>query len=115
MKFLGYLFSCLLLLLGLMFCVAAASTGIWQRWVLGGILVGAALVLIAILRARVPESHVHVTQKLELTGDVHLEAMSCAKCGGALDSTSVSVRAGAVFVKCPFCRAEYQIEEEPKW
>ncbi|GAG08140.1 unnamed protein product, partial [marine sediment metagenome] len=34
---------------------------------------------------------------------------------GTLDSKSVSVQAGAVFVNCPYCESSYQIEEAPKW
>jgi hypothetical protein len=41
--------------------------------------------------------------------------MKCRNCGATLDSKSVSLQAGAVFVKCPFCDSQYQVEEAPKW
>ncbi len=115
MKIVGYLFAGLLVLLGLMFCVAAASSGIWPRWILGGILTGAGIAVIYFLRMKVPETKVTVTRKIDLSGDVQLEELNCKSCGAALDAKSVSVRAGAIFVKCPFCQSEYQIEEAPKW
>ena len=115
MKVLGSAVATLLLLLGVVFCVAAAASGLWARWILGGILLGAGVAVMYVTRMKAPETRVTVTQKIDLSGDVALEELTCAQCGGTLDSTSVSVRAGAVFVTCPFCSAEYQIEEEPKW
>ncbi|OPL18354.1 MAG: hypothetical protein AVO35_05780 [Candidatus Aegiribacteria sp. MLS_C] len=59
--------------------------------------------------------NVVLRRELELTGDVSLQDMKCTQCGGALSAESISVRAGTVFVTCPYCHAEYQIEEAPKW
>jgi hypothetical protein len=115
MKILGYIFAGLLVVLGLLFVVAAASSGLWPRYVVGGVLLGAGLVLVLIIRSRVPEKKVTLVQKVDVSGDVGLEELRCRQCGGSLDQKSVTVRAGAVFVTCPFCSGEYQIEEAPKW
>ena len=115
MRILGYILSGLLALLGILFVVAAASSGLWPRYVVGGILLASGLVLVAILRARTPVSKVEVTQKIDLSGDASLEQMKCTRCAGALDAKSVSLQAGAVFVSCPYCGAAYQVEEAPKW
>ncbi len=56
-----------------------------------------------------------VRRELELTGDVSLEDMKCRQCGGSLSSENISLKAGTVFVSCPYCHSEYQIEEAPKW
>ena len=56
-----------------------------------------------------------VVQKIDLSGDVNLQDMTCRSCGGSLGKESITVRAGAVFVNCQFCNAAYQLEEEPKW
>jgi hypothetical protein len=56
-----------------------------------------------------------VEQKIELSGDVSLESLKCTQCGGTLASDNIGVRAGTVFVSCPYCHSEYQLEEEPKW
>lgn len=56
-----------------------------------------------------------VKQELELSGDVNLETMKCSHCGGSLSADNVAYRAGTVFVTCPYCASEYQIEEAPKW
>ncbi len=53
--------------------------------------------------------------KLDLSGDVSLQEIICKQCGATLSQKSISVAAGAVFVKCEFCAAEYQMEEAPKW
>ena len=83
--------------------------------ILGGILIGAGVVVVYFLRLKVPDTQVHVTQKINVSGDVELEEMNCKSCGGTLDSKNVSVKAGAIFIKCPYCDSEYQIEEAPKW
>lgn len=59
--------------------------------------------------------NVVLRNELELTGDVRLEDLKCDHCGGSLSADSISVRAGTVFVSCPYCHSEYQIEEAPKW
>lgn len=115
MKVLGYLFSTGLIVLGMMFCIAAGATGIWQRWILGGILLGSGLALVYFLRMKTPETRVSVTHQVDLTGDVHLERLSCANCGATLEKDNVTVKAGAIFVSCPYCETEYQMEEAPKW
>lgn len=115
MKLLGYVFSALLILLGLLFLVAAGTTGIAMRWVLGGVLLGAGLIVIYMLRMKVPEQKVTVQQQIDLSGDVSMESLKCRNCGGVLDRNSVNVKAGAVFVHCPYCDSEYQLEEAPLW
>ena len=115
MKVLGYLFGALLVILGLLFCISAGSSGVWQRWILGGVLFGAGLSVFYFIRMKVPDTKVEVTQNVRLSGDVSLEQLKCNNCGATLDEKSVSVQAGAVFVKCPYCDTTYQIEEAPKW
>jgi uncharacterized Zn-finger protein len=114
-RILGYILSGLLGLLGILFVVAAAASGLWPRYVVGGILIASGLVLAAVLRTRTPAGKVEVTQRIEIGGDASLENLACTSCGGALDETSVTLKAGAVFVSCPYCGASYRIEEAPRW
>lgn len=115
MRILGYILAALLVLLGILFVVAGAASGLWPRHVVGGVLIASGLVLVAILRARTPQRKVEVTQKIDIGGDASLERLRCTSCGGALDRKAVSLEAGAVFVSCPYCSASYQIEEAPRW
>lgn len=81
-----------------------------------GIVMLAASAFMIIYGLRKPKTRdVIIKRELELSGDVSLESMKCNQCGGSLSSENISVRAGAVFVACPFCSSEYQIEEAPKW
>jgi len=119
----------------ILFIVAACFLGFGSLWVLsaftpgvnafdrlcvGGILVLIALAGVAggillIVRARAATQKVVVEQKIDLTGDVKARSLTCEKCGATLDENSVSIAGGAVFVKCPYCGATYQIVEQPKW
>ena len=105
----------ILILTGIVFVIAASEGNTVTR-----VITGAALVVIGIFLVRTglrkqAGKTVIVDRKMELTGDVNLEDLSCRSCSAALSSEHVSVRAGAVFVACPYCMTEYQLEEEPKW
>jgi len=113
MRAAGMVFGILLVLLGMVFCAAAVATGLWQRWILGGMLSASGLLLLSLSRLR-PE-RTTIEHHVELPGDTHLQSLTCERCGGSLDSRSVTYRAGAIFVTCPYCEANYQLEEEPKW
>ena len=113
MKLIAYPLAAVLALLGLVFIVGAQGQSL--SIVVGVILwIGAGgLVWLALQRPR--EMTTTVVQKIDLSGDVNLQDLTCRSCGGNLGNDSVAVRAGAVFIHCPYCGASYQFEEEPKW
>ena len=113
MKIAVYLIAALLAFFGLMFVVGAQ--GQIMRFVVGLVLLVAAGVLIYLTRVQPKKEEITHIQKIDLTGDVQLEAMKCTSCGGSLGKDNLIVRAGAIFVDCPYCGASYQIEEAPKW
>ena len=113
MKIVVYLLAAMLALLGLLFVVAAGQGNSIARVIIGVICIAAAASMVAAFRMR-PVSHVHHT-KLDLSGDVSLQEITCKKCGATLSEKSLRIAAGAVFVHCKFCGAEYQLEEAPKW
>ncbi len=115
MKIVVYLTAGGLSLLGLLFVIAAGQGNAMVRVVIGVVCLGAAAALVALVRLKPTyQTHVHHT-KLDLSGDVSLQEIACKQCGAALSEKSIKVTAGAVFVKCEFCSAEYQLEEAPRW
>jgi Zn finger protein HypA/HybF involved in hydrogenase expression len=56
-----------------------------------------------------------VEQKIDIGGEVNARLLTCRNCGAELDKGAMEVKLGAVFISCPYCRSQYQIEEEPKW
>jgi len=110
-KLVAYLLAALLGLLGLVFILGAQ--GLWMRVVIGVVLLVAAGALVWLARQRPVQ--VTTIQKIDLSGDVDLEGMTCRSCGGSLSRKSISVQAGAVFIQCEYCGAAYQLEERPKW
>jgi len=113
MKIIAYPLAALLGLLGLVFVVGAQ--GRVMTMVVGVVLMAAAAVLIYLALQRPKQTTHTVVQKIDLSGDVNLQDMTCRQCGGSLGKESISVKAGAVFVNCQYCGAAYQLEEEPKW
>ena len=113
MKIVTYIIAAVLLLFGFMFIVGAQ--GMIARVIVGIILFAAAVVLVYLTRVQPKTEEITHVQKIDLTGDVQLEQMKCQSCGGALSKENMEVKAGAIFVDCPYCGASYQIEEAPKW
>jgi hypothetical protein len=112
-KVASYIIAGLLGLLGLLFLFAAGQGNAIARVTIGVVCIAAAGAIVALSRLK-PQQHVH-TMKVEMTGDTSLEQIQCKQCGATLSSKSVRVAAGAVFVHCEYCGAEYQLEEAPKW
>lgn len=113
MKLVAYPLAAVLGLLGLVFVMGAQ--GQILRIVVGVILLLAAGALAWLAMMRPAESTTTLVQKIDLSGDVSLQELTCRGCGGTLGSDAVTVQAGAVFIKCPYCGAAYQLEEEPRW
>lgn len=112
LKIIAYPLALLLGLLGIMFVVGNQGS-VW-RVVVGVVLMAAGGALVWLARKQ-PKQITTVVQKIDLSGDVNLQDLTCRACGGSLGKQSISVKAGAVFVNCEYCGAAYQLEEEPKW
>jgi hypothetical protein len=113
MKIIAYPLAAMLFVLALVFI--AGSQGEVMRLVVGGILMAASVAFLWLALQKPRPVETTVIQKIDLSGDVSLEEMKCRNCGGQLGKDSIFVNAGAIYVKCPFCQASYQIEEAPKW
>ena len=103
------------ILLGLVFLIASADSNFLPRLAVGIFMILPGVYLMKKGVREPADKRVFITRTLELSGDVSMEDLTCDKCGAGLSSENLSVKAGAVFVACPFCRTEYQIEEKPKW
>ncbi len=103
------------ILLGLIFLIASADSNFLPRLAIGIFMILPGIYLVKKGVREPADKRVFITRTLELSGDVSMEDLTCDKCGAGLSSENLSVKAGAVFVACPFCRTEYQIEEKPKW
>ncbi len=113
MQFVVYLVAVILAFFGGLFVVG--MQGQWIRLVIGLILLAASGVMVYLVRVQPKKQEITHIQKIDLSGDVQLEQMKCKSCGGTLSRDNIVVRAGAIFVECPYCGATYQIEEAPKW
>ncbi len=105
-KALAVVFSFVVFFIGLAFLI----TG---RWPVGLLLVAVALFLV-FMAFRKKETVV-VEQKIEIGGEVNSKILKCRNCGAELNKETMEVKLGAVFIACPYCHSQYQIEEEPKW
>jgi predicted RNA-binding Zn-ribbon protein involved in translation (DUF1610 family) len=117
-RIMAILLSLVLAGFGLLFLIAAVSGNAGMRLLIAAVLLGAAAFLLVFAFKRPaagPGAGTTIEQKVEISGNVRLETMKCQNCGAELSKDSVSVAAGAVFIKCPYCGGAYQIEEEPKW
>jgi hypothetical protein len=113
MKAISYIIAAILGFFGLVFIIGAQ--GQIMRVVVGIVLLAAAGVLIYLTRIRPQVTQTSVVQKIDLSGDVSLEKMTCSSCGASLSKKSIEVKAGAIFINCEHCGSSYQLEEKPRW
>jgi len=115
-----YLAAAVLLFFGVIFVLGAFSPNTSSQ--IGTLVVG--LVLLAACFGLVwfggrlgkkTAEETTIVQKIDLSGDVKLESMTCRSCGGKLSSDNIKMVAGAPVVNCPYCGASYQLAEAPKW
>ena len=116
MKLIAYPLAAFLTFFGIMFVVAGASgSGNIYTIIVGAILIAAAVAFLWLALMKPKPSETTLVQKIDLSGKVNIEQMKCRSCGGILNKDSISVRAGGIFINCPYCGSAYQLEEAPKW
>jgi hypothetical protein len=115
-----YILAAIVIFFGVLFIWAASSDQFSQPYGLiavgaVSILVGFGLIWFAGRLGKKAAQEVTVVQKIDFSGDVQLEKLTCRNCGGALSSENITMLAGAPVVHCPYCQTSYQLEEKPKW
>ena len=115
-KVIGYIAAAILILFGVLVVVGATNDPRDYGWIPGGvILIALGLGMLWLIGRQAKSEPTELIQKIELSGDVNLEALSCESCGGALSPDNIKMVAGAPVVTCPYCDSTYQLSEEPKW
>lgn len=113
MSVLYHLLAVVVGLLGIIFL--AGNQGVVLRMVVGAVLLLTAIALVVAARLRPKVEQRNIVQKIDLTGDITREELSCPKCGAGLDKQAITVEHGAVMASCPYCKTTTQLEEAPKW
>jgi Zn finger protein HypA/HybF involved in hydrogenase expression len=105
-KILALIFSFVVFVIGLAFLITGRLAI--------GLLLFAVFLLLVFLAFRKKET-VIVEQRIDIGGQVNSRILKCRNCGAELDKEAMTVKLGAVFISCPYCHSQYQLEEEPKW
>jgi len=79
-----------------------------------GLLLLAVSLFLVFLAFRKKETVV-VEQRIDIGGEVSSRMLKCKNCGAELQKDAMEVKLGGVFIACPYCHSQYQLEEEPKW
>ena len=115
-RVLAYIAAAILIIFGFLFIYATFSPTGSIFWLLIGVLsVAGGFGLIWFAGKQAKKDKMEIIQKIDFSGDVNLEKLTCQSCGGTLSSKNVTMLAGAPVVSCPYCNASYQLTEEPKW
>ena len=115
-KTVGYIVAAILIFFGVLFVWGAFDESGTVGWIMVGVIsIAGGLGLIWLIGRRAKSESTEIIQKIELSGDVNLETLSCQSCGGALSPDNIKMVAGAPVVTCPYCSSTYQLSEEPKW
>ena len=130
MKLVATVFSALLWLLGGLFVLAAmhpeaiAQHKVLPRLMVGGILVVAGFVLLALAwipRTRAASGGLPGEGGSDLLdrgvpGQLSLKPIVCPHCGGQVDASTATLNPeGTLTVTCGYCKGAFLIQEEPKW
>lgn len=119
-KIIANIAAAVIIFFGVLFMWGAgdpARGGGWG-WVIFGlfsVLLGIAIIFFANRKKAGAEGSQEITYKLDLSGDINLDSLTCKSCGGSLSKDNISMLAGAPVVTCPYCNSSYQLTEEPKW
>ena len=105
-KALAMVFSFVVFVIGLAFLITGR--------VAVGLLLFAVSLFLVFMAFRKKETVV-VEQKIDIGGEISSRLLKCRNCGAELDKDAMEVKLGAVFIACPYCHSQYQLEEEPKW
>lgn len=105
-KVLAIFFSFIIFFVGLAFLI----TG---RLAIGLLLITVSLFLVFVTFRK--KETVIIEQKIDIGGEVNTRILKCKNCGAELNKEAMEMKLGAVFIACPYCHSQYQIEEEPKW
>lgn len=106
-----YVLAAIVGIVGLLFLIG--NQGLVARFVIGVVLIAAAIVIGWLTKAKAPERK--IVQQIDLSGDISKEQLECRNCGAPLDEDSIHLQEGAIVVECPYCGTSYQLEEAPKW
>ena len=115
-KIIGYIVAAIAIFFGVIFVWGAFSPEGQPAWIIVGII--SAMIgfgIIWFVGKKMVSDDEEVTVKIDLTGDIDLDTLTCKSCGGHLSSEHTSLQQGALVVDCPFCGTNYQITEQPKW
>lgn len=124
MKYLGYILALVMVLFGVLSAWSAFGPYArepYTRLFLGiGMLVAGIVVMAltarwAAKKRKEEAGTVTIEQKIDLSGGIQVSRLHCESCGAPLDKKSVTVKAGAVHISCPYCGTSYSVEEEPQW
>ncbi|HHH83650.1 MAG TPA: hypothetical protein ENL35_11785 [Chloroflexi bacterium] len=115
-RIVAYIAAAIMVFFGVLFVWGAFSPSGSPGWILVGLIsIAAGLFLIWLAGRRARQAKAEIIQKIELSGDINLETLTCRNCGGALSADNIKMVAGAPVVTCPYCQSTYQLAEEPKW
>src|SRR3972149_9432566 len=113
-RVIAYIAAAILIFFGFLFVYGAFTPQGSAGWIpIGLISLGAGFVLIWLAGRRAAAAgKQEIVQRIELSGDVSLEKMTCRNCGGALRSENVQGVAGAPVVPRPSCGNPAQPDEK---
>ncbi len=117
-KIITWIVGGILVLLGVLFIIAAFGQTFNSGWLITGIIlvgIGLVLVYLGVRMGQAAQAAQNVTLKVDLPANVNMDTLKCKACGGVLSEKDIKMVAGAPVVTCPYCGTTYQLTEEPKW
>ncbi len=111
-RIIGYILAALLFSIGLLFAWASSVQYTTSRLGVALLSIASSLVIIYFLQRSRPEE---IVQRVEVSGSIKAQEITCPHCSAPLDLGLVRARDGVPTIKCPYCGRSFEVVEEPKW
>jgi len=110
LKWFLYLAAGVLIILGILFIMAAYAETI--RFIEGIVFIAIAFAIIFFSREKKP---IEIKKTVTVTGPVKVKEIRCPNCSAILNPDKVEVIEGKPYLTCDYCQNKFELTEEPTW
>jgi len=108
----GYISVVILFFLGIIFAWASSVENTGPRLGVALISIASALIILYVLQRSKP---VEMVQRVEVSGPIKAQEITCPYCSAPLDLKLMKVVGGVPTIACPYCGRSFEVTEKPKW
>ena len=123
-KYILIFIGSVLIVTGLLFLIAAATSNPVGRGIVGIVFLGVGIAMIYRVvpkskpgEGEAGEKKIEVVHKVDLPGKLKFKSYKCRNCSAEMSQKDAKFNeeTGSIVFKCPYCESVFEVQEEPKW